>query len=74
MNPTLNNTVPFLFISEINKILFLLSLVGYSLATGVFDRDKSYYVAGRPGFANNGGNIGNVSIILMGLNLLDLII
>lgn len=36
---------------------------GYSLATGVFDRDKSYYVAGRPGFANNGGNIGNVEIL-----------
>lgn len=36
---------------------------GYSLATGVFDIDKAYYVAGRPGFANNDGNIGNVEIL-----------
>lgn len=36
---------------------------GYSLATGVFDGDKTYYVAGRPGFANNDGNIGNVEIL-----------
>lgn len=36
---------------------------GYSLATGVFDGDKAYYVAGRPGFANNDGNIGNVEIL-----------
>lgn len=36
---------------------------GYSLDTGVFDNGKAYYVAGRPGFANNDGNIGNVEIL-----------
>lgn len=50
----------------INKILFLFLFVGYFLVIGVFDRDKFYYVVGWFGFVNNGGNIGNVSIIYMG--------
>lgn len=66
MNLILNNIVLFFFIFEINKILFLFLFVGYFLVIGVFDRDKFYYVVGWFGFVNNGGNIGNVSIILMG--------
>ncbi|XP_061167248.1 integrin alpha-4-like isoform X2 [Saccostrea echinata] len=39
------------------------SYFGFSLDSGLFDGDKFYYVAGRPGFANKAGNIGNVEIL-----------
>ncbi|XP_062592604.1 integrin alpha-4-like [Saccostrea cucullata] len=36
---------------------------GFSLDSGYFNGTKFFYVAGRPGFANKAGNIGNVEIL-----------
>ena len=46
------------------------AFAGYSLDNGIFDRNKFYYVSGRPGFANKNGNIGNVSVLVFNVSVL----
>lgn len=46
---------------QIIMMICFYGFAGYSLDNGIFDRNKFYYVSGRPGFANKNGNIGNVS-------------